>query len=311
MKVCFVGLGSIGKRHLNNLRKIYRENLQIDAVRSSKNRLDESILNMICNQYYSLDEIPNNYDVIFITNPTNLHYEVIKNAVYKAKNLFIEKPIFDQCVNQINQINFNNNNINYVACPLRHKTIMKYIKDTICKNEKIVSVRAISSSYLPDWRKGVDYRECYSAKKVMGGGVTIDLIHEWDYLTDLFGYPINMYYKKGHISDLEIDSDDVAIYMAEYEDMYLELHLDYIGHKNERKLELYCNDKSYYIDLISNTIEKYQRGVQVDVLKFEQEDFYINEMQYFLSCIERKCENINTPEKAYRVLALAMGENYE
>ncbi len=46
----------------------------------------------------------------------------------------------------------------------------------------VYSARVLCSSYLPGWRPGVDYRTVYSAHKDMGGGVTIDLIHEWDYL---------------------------------------------------------------------------------------------------------------------------------
>ncbi len=34
-----------------------------------------------------------------------------------------------------------------------------------------------------------DYGRVYSAQKAMGGGVTLDLIHEGDYLIDLFGAP--------------------------------------------------------------------------------------------------------------------------
>ena len=36
------------------------------------------------------------YDIIFITNPTNLHHKTIENLKFKTKNLFIEKPIFDK-----------------------------------------------------------------------------------------------------------------------------------------------------------------------------------------------------------------------
>ena len=57
----------------------------------------------------------------------------------------------------------------------------------------VYSARVLCSSYLPGWRPGVDYRTVYSAHKDMGGGVTIDLIHEWDYLVELFGKPEKMY----------------------------------------------------------------------------------------------------------------------
>ena len=61
----------------------------------------------------------------------------------------------------------------------------------------VYSARVLCSSYLPGWRPGVDYRTVYSAHKDMGGGVTIDLIHEWDYLVELFGKPEKMYNFKG------------------------------------------------------------------------------------------------------------------
>ena len=62
----------------------------------------------------------------------------------------------------------------------------QYVKNNVDLS-KVYSARAISSSYLPDWRPGQDYRTTYSAHKDMGGGVSIDLIHEWDYLSWLFG----------------------------------------------------------------------------------------------------------------------------
>ena len=43
----------------------------------------------------------------------------------------------------------------------------------------------------------------YSAHKDMGGGVSIDLIHEWDYLTYLFGMPSEIYSILDKVSDLE------------------------------------------------------------------------------------------------------------
>ena len=198
------------------------------------------------------------------------------------------------------------NSIYYVACPLRHKGIMKYVKQVIIEQEKIVSARIISSSYLPEWRKDTDYRKVYSTKKNMGGGVTKDLIHEWDYAIYLFGHPSQVAHMEGHLSDLEIDSDDLSVYIARYSDMFLEIHLDYFGHKTERILQLFLNDKRIDVDLISNILYEYKNNKLISKLEFLSEDFYMNEMEYFLNCTEKKEDNINTIEDAYNTLKIAL-----
>ena len=43
----------------------------------------------------------------------------------------------------------------------------------------------------------------------------------------------------GKKSTLEIDSDDYAIYIAEYADKILELHLEYFGHSIIREITLF------------------------------------------------------------------------
>ena len=51
--------------------------------------------------------------------------------------------------------------------------------------------------------------------KRMGGGVSLDLIHELDYLTYLLGVPKEIYNIRRQVSLLEIDSDDVSVYIAQ------------------------------------------------------------------------------------------------
>ena len=84
MKVLFVGLGSIGQKHLANLRTL--GDFEIDALRTKD--INDLNLNKV---YLSYDDVPSDYDIIFITNPTNLHYEAITKLSDKTKNMFIEK----------------------------------------------------------------------------------------------------------------------------------------------------------------------------------------------------------------------------
>lgn len=313
MKICIVGLGSIGKRHIGNLITIMKKrNIQyrIDALRSNCNKLEEKWENIIQEQFFHINDMPDDYDIVFITNPTSLHYETIKKLVKKTDHMFIEKPLFDTFKYDLDLLNLKSDSIYYVACPLRHKSIMKYIKKEIIEKEAVISARIISTSYLPAWRKDTDYRAVYSSKKKLGGGVTKDLIHEWDYAIYLFGIPEKVFHLSGHLSSLDIDSDDISIYMAQYRNRFLEIHLDYIGQKTERILQLFTNKQRIDIDLIQNVIYEYENDKLVNKREFGQEDFYMNEMQYFLECVEGKQLNVNTVENAYQTLKIAMiGEN--
>lgn len=307
MKICFVGVGSIARRHVRNLRKIFEnrsEELIIDAVRSGKGKTlaEDSELHHI---YYDAMDAPDDYDAVFITNPTSEHFTTLRDMRNKSNNFFIEKPVFMSGKEDWEQLNFDKKNVCYVACPLRFTNVMQYIKEHV-KPEDVLSVRCISSSYLPEWRSGVDYRDTYSAHRSMGGGVEIDLIHEWDYITYLFDMPqkiMSLYMK---VSDLEIDSNDIAVYIAQYKDKVVELHLDYFGRKTIRKMSLLTKDDTIEVDLIGGVVS-YLRKNQIINLKEDRDEYQLREMRYFLDVIEKKRPNINDIDRACKVLKLTRG----
>lgn len=309
IKICMIGLGSIGKRHIKNLVKVLQShgrNYTIDALRSSKRELPEEVEQLIAKEYYSYHDLPSDYDIIFITNPTSEHYAAIEKAASKSRALFIEKPLFEHARYDWKELPLQKEGIYYVACPLRHKSMIQYVKNRICKEEKIYAARAVSSSYLPAWRTGVDYRQIYSAKKELGGGVALDLIHEWDYLTYLFGMPGEIKCIQGHFSNLEINCEDVACYIAGYADKTIEVHLDYFGRKSTRKLELYCENQTIVVDLLENRIRFEADDPALErTVEFPEEDLYVNEIQYFYNVVIGKQENMNTIEHASKILKLA------
>lgn len=310
IKICMIGLGSIGKRHIKNLVKVLkanRKNYSIDALRSSRRELPEEVKELISEEYYGYEELPSDYDIIFITNPTSGHYEAIEKAAQKTGALFVEKPLFEHNRYDWKELPLHKDGIYYVACPLRHKSMIQYVKNRICKEERIYAARAVSSSYLPGWRPGVDYRQIYSARKELGGGVALDLIHEWDYLTYLFGMPEEVKCIQGHFSNLEIDCEDVACYIAGYKDKTVEIHLDYFGRKSVRKLELYCENDTIIVDLLKNCIQYESDDPTLErTVEFPEEDLYVNEMQYFYDLVMGQKENMNTIEHAGEILDLAL-----
>ncbi|MEG2633816.1 MAG: Gfo/Idh/MocA family oxidoreductase [Oscillospiraceae bacterium] len=305
MKILFMGLGSIGSRHIKNLDTVLCErgiSHRIDAVRSSDKQLRGGVQALLTNSYYSVDEIKEKYDVAFITNPSSLHESSVKSLVDIAENMFIEKPVFSRNDIDEHALGLHADGVYYVACPLRHTPVIRRMK-RICEQNHVVSARAISSSYLPDWRPETDYRACYSARRELGGGVVLDLIHEWDYLSYLFGIPSSVFGFSGKYSELEINSDDVAVYIARYNDLLLSLHLDYVGRKSVREIEIYCNNETYCGDILNRTVTHRASG---EVETFEPEDFYLNEMNYFIDCVlDKTANNMNTVTNALMVLKTA------
>ena len=310
LKVCFVGIGSIASRHIRNLKKICSEmkiKLIINAVSRNGRRKSEPIFENIEKVYTEIKDIEIMYDIIFITNPTEYHVDTLKEIEKNGKNFFIEKPIVSLSkIEDAEKYIEKKESLYYVACPLRYNAVIQYIKNNI-KTDEIISVRSISSSYLPDWRPGQDYRETYSAHENLGGGVSIDLIHEWDYLTYLFGFPIRIECMKGKKSNLEIDSDDYAIYIAEYSDKIVELHLDYFGRKTIREIILITKNDTIIGDIYNNTVRFLKSGRVIEFNE-QRDDFQIRELKNFLKMIERTRYCDSDIKHAVRVLKLTQGE---
>lgn len=308
LKVCFVGVGSIAKRHIRNLNDILSEkgvDCLIDVFRSGKGALLPKDIEMIVNRCItSTEEITEKYDVVFVTNPTSKHFSTIIEFQNFTDAFFIEKPVFHTSDINLNYLEISDKCC-YVACPLRYTGVIRHLKETL-KVEDIRSVRVVSSSYLPAWRPDTDYRKTYSARKELGGGVSIDLVHEWDYITYLLGMPDNVVAIIKKISNLEIDSDDIAIYMAEYKNCLVEVHLDYFTKESIRRIEITTEEGMFVADLINQTI----RYPDNDMVSFDSErnSYQKRELQYFLDVLEGKAKNTNDINNALNVLAITEGK---
>lgn len=307
MRVCFVGLGSIAARHIHGIKELFGTSVQIDVLRSGNGRLPERRLKaMIHKTYYSVDEMPWYYDVIFITNPTALHYRTLEKMHDRGTHFFIEKPVFQTGDEDLERLKLRKGSVYYVACPLRYTNVIQYLKRNIDFSE-VYSVRSISSSYLPDWRPGVDYRKTYSADAGLGGGVSIDLIHEWDYLCYLLGEPEKVFSIIGKKSSLEIHSDDIAVYIAEYRDKVAELHLDYFGRFPIRKLQLFGRYDTLEADLLEEHIS-FTKDRKIVCLEEGRDAYQKKELLHFFGIIQGKVENDSTLQTACRMLQIARGK---
>lgn len=310
LKIGIVGLGSIGIRHLKNISEILTEKqvaYSIDVIRSGKGKaIHSEIRSLIDGVLTEKDALKKQYDILFITNPTDKHYATIKTYATTTTHMFIEKPVFDQTDLDIQTLGLKASGVYYVACPLRYTGVIEYLKQKVdLKN--VYSIRIICSSYLPEWRPETDYRHTYSAHKAQGGGVSIDLIHEWDYLYYLLGEPQKVLNLRGTYSDLEIDSDDLSVYIAQYQSSLAEIHLDYFGRESIRQIELFTKEETIVGDLIQHQIRFLKQEKIMDFSK-NRDDYQKKELETFLEMVAGKEKNHNTIQTALKVLKIAKGE---
>lgn len=302
MKVLIVGLGSIAGKHIDALRQI-EPSVSLFAWRSCLNSVHwDGITDL-----YDWEIVKQEYfDFVIISNPTAKHKESIHLLSELHIPLFIEKPLshlldIEEIVKKVNTLNI----LTYVACNLRFLGAVSYLKEYLQKYQpRVNEVNVYCGSYLPDWRKGIDYKQNYSAVPELGGGVHIDLIHEIDYVYWLFGSPLKSYSIFKNSSSLGIRSYDYANYCLEYPQFCVGIVLNYYRKDTKRTLELVCDEGTIIMDLIKNNVTK--NGKIVYQSKERIQDTYLNQMKYFVHCLSESKKSFNTISDAYRVLQICL-----
>lgn len=301
MNILFVGYGSIAKKHIIALKKIIK-NPKIYALRHSLNdsiKIDDIEINNI----YSWEEIDQNIDCIFITNPTSMHFDsIIKSVKYNCP-IFIEKPVVHnlQNTNLISDLLTNNNIINYVGCDLRFHPSLIFLKNYLDNSTSIINeVNIYCGSFLPEWRINVDYKKTYSSLPELGGGVHLDLFHEPDYCNWIFGEPLYSSCKYSNKSSLNIDSFDYANIIFEYETFTASIILNYYRIDTKRYFEILTANGTIYLDLLTGTIKENDNIIYK--INFNIERLYYDQMCYFLDCVKQKKQSNNTFHDSIKIL---------
>ncbi len=254
MKFFIAGLGSIGTRHKNNLISLGHE----------------------------IVAEPEAADGILICNPTSVHLETALKYLPLKKPLFIEKPLS----HNLDGLGKLHGKILIGYCLRFDKSLRKFKEQVDKLNpQQIKSVKIVCQSWLPDWRPGKDYRQTYSAKKSLGGGVLLDLSHEIDYSLWFFGPVKTVTAKIQQSPELNIETEAIADLSLEFvSGVKAEIHLSYASRKNERYCEIFTDSVPLRWD--------YQ----------PDNDMYVAEMKHFINICQNKEKPLVTVSDGVNVL---------
>lgn len=213
MKALLVSLGSIGRRHLANLRGL-EPDAEITVLRrpeSARQGVPEHADHVTANLEDALCAKP---DLALITSPAPQHIDVARRLAAQGVHLFVEKPIsnspagVDELIAECRARRL----VLTVGYDLRFCRSLQMLRSALIEGRigKLLAVRAEVGQYLPDWRPSMDYRSSVSARASLGGGVVLELSHEIDYVLWLAGEVAAVSARLARVSDLDIDVEDTA-----------------------------------------------------------------------------------------------------
>ena len=289
--VLVAGAGSIGRRHLGNLRKLGLNRL--GACDPSTGRLEYVASEFQAECFSSLENGLERFqaDAVLVCTPPVHHVAQATRALRAGAHVFIEKPLSDRMdgVEELREEAARRGAVVQVGYNLRFHPVIQKLKELVdaAAVGQILWAHVEAGSYLPDWRPWQDYRESYTARRELGGGILLDGSHEIDYVTWLFGAPREVACMAGRVSQLELNVEDCATVLLGFPGgTRADVHLDLIQRSCSRYCTLVGAEGKLHGDLISNSVQVERPGLEAETTKFAWEinDAYVAELAHFLEC---------------------------
>ena len=183
-KVLIIGSGSIAQRHARVLAGMGFT--QLHHVSRSGRRLEVEKATVVDRTRGDLR--PGEFELVVICSATQEHVSDLFEALTWGGSILVEKPIAatERDLNSLCAIDWASLNA-FVSQPLRFKVAYLELIEQVSSLEGAHRrVKAVSRSWLPDWRPGRDFRDGYWNRQG-SGGVLFELIHEPDYVSHLVG----------------------------------------------------------------------------------------------------------------------------
>jgi predicted dehydrogenase len=303
VKILFTGLGSIGQRHVRNLRTLLGDDLELTAYRVRRTspvigadfRADAGADLETTYGIRAFDDLDgalaDEPDAVFITNPNSLHVPVALAAARAGRALFIEKPVshdldgVDELVDEVERRRLPC----LVAYQLRfhpgYRLLAQLLADGWFGN--VLGARVEFGEHLPDWHPYEDYREMHVARSDQGGGVLLAQIHDLDLVYALFGMPARVFALGGKLSSLEVDVEDTASMLFDC-GFPVHVHQDFVQRPPVRTYEVIGEDGKAVWDHYAGTVTLLRADVEPDVrsVAVDRNDLFLDELRHFLACLD-------------------------
>ena len=291
-----VGLGSIGRRHLKNLRQILPQ-AELTVLRSSDRSSHEAPPEEASRVVYSFDDaLLHEPRFAVIASPAPFHVEIALRLAERGVHLCIEKPISDRLdrIQDLIGLCRQRGLVLMVAYNLRFAAPLRTLREALMSGRigTLLGLRIEAGQYLPDWRPNADYRQSVSARRDLGGGALLELSHEIDYARWLAGDIVRVSADVRKLSNLEIDVEDCAELTVNFASGVLgSIHVDMLQRTPTRTCKLIGSEGTLTWDAIVNQVRLFSAETRDwedlhSAQSIDRNAMYVDELAHFLDCLQ-------------------------
>lgn len=272
MKFLIVGLGSMGKRRIRNLKRLGETDiLGVDPVADRRKEAESSYGIRTAG---SFEEGLAAADALVISTPPDMHMGFAKAAVERGKHFFSEASTTADGMAEVLEIARRNKVVAAPSCTMRHHPSVAKLKEIVAAGGigKVLTYTHHCGQWLPDWHPEEDYRKFYVSRRETGACREI-VPFELTWLNWVVDSTVaRVTAMKGRLSDLDCDIDDVYQLLMQYESGAIcHLQIDVLARAPVRSCRIVGSEGTLEWSLSERTVRHYSAAAKAWTLHKEPE----------------------------------------
>jgi predicted dehydrogenase len=311
MKILIAGFGSIGRRHLNNLRALGETDFVL--LRSHLSTLPDNDIKGLPVETNIEAALAHKPRAVVISNPSSLHLDVAIPAAKAGSSILMEKPVSHSMarIDELQSALKQGGGQLLVGYQFRFHPGLQQIKVWLDEGfiGRPVTSRAHWGEYMPGWHPWEDYRQSYAARADLGGGVVNTLCHPLDYQRWLFGEVESLWANTSNFA-LGLEVDDTAEIGLHFKSGVLSsTHVDYVQRPGQHTLQIIGTEGSITWDNATGIAKCFQPNTEQWIESslpagFERNFLFMDESRHFLDIVNQKASPICSLEDGIAAIQL-------
>jgi predicted dehydrogenase len=300
MKVLIVGLGSMGKRRIRNLRALGIADIRGFDLRSDR-RIEAAEKYGIQTYERIEDGLADRPDAVVISLPPDLHVLYANKALEHRIPFFTEASVVTdgmvELISRLRELNV----VGVPSCTMRYYAGPRSLKRMIQSGliGRPLAWTYHSGQYLPDWHPWESIDSYYVSKKSTGGCREI-VAFELVWLVELFGGISEVFCQKCKLSDIPAEIDDIYQLQVKHSSgVRGQLMVDVLARPAIRLVRVVGSEGTVEWDANQKIVRLYSASTKswtredlgsgtVENGYVNPEEPYVEEMADFVSCVSQK-----------------------